>query len=518
MARVSKERREFEQLYAIEREQLIRKCRKSLWAFNCVIAPDFYKADRWHLVLLSWVLQYLYERKLTKERFRSIVNMPMIPQWFRDTIDWDSIKDRKVYKSLMINMPPRHGKSRELVNFCDWILGRSLKNRIITVSYNTDLASSMSRYVRDGIMKMKVNPMDIVYSDIFPNTRIAKGNAGFMKWALEGSFFNYLGTGLEGTITGIGGNCTIIDDPVKNANEAYNDNVLQGIYDWYTGTFLSRQEEEGQGSINIINHTRWSTKDLCGRILNNPEMCDDWLVLSIPVWYKGEMLCPDILSYEKCKKLAGSMDTNIFNANYLQVPMDVEGRLFTKLKTYDTLPEGTEGCIAYCDTADEGTDYLACIIGYIKDGEGYITDIYFTQDNMEVTEPELAKKLYENKVNNAKIESNNGGKGFARNVEKIIWDKYHTKQVNISWFHQTENKMARILTGSTFIINHVYFPKNWDKKYPEFYAAVMGFSKEGKNKHDDGVEALVEWGKMITGDGSINSYIEMMKRMAGEKQ
>jgi predicted phage terminase large subunit-like protein len=73
--------------------------------------------------------------------------------------------------------------------------------------------------------------------------------------------------------------------------------------------------------------------------------------------------------------------------------------------------------------------------------------------------------------------------------------------------------MARILTGATFIQNHVYFPEKWDKKWPEFYKAVMGFSKEAKNKHDDGVEALVEWGKMITGDGSINSYMEWMKRM-----
>jgi hypothetical protein len=67
----------------------------------------------------------------------------------------------------------------------------------------------MSRYVRDGIMQQKVLPTDIVYSDIFPDTQIAKGNAGFMKWALEGSFMNYLGTGMEGTLTGAGGNCLL---------------------------------------------------------------------------------------------------------------------------------------------------------------------------------------------------------------------------------------------------------------------------------------------------------------------
>jgi predicted phage terminase large subunit-like protein len=307
-------------------------------------------------------------------------------------------------------------------------------------------------------------------------------------------------------------NCLICDDLIKNASEAYNERVLDDIWNWYTGTFMSRAEHQGKGSIEIVNFTRWSTKDLCGRILDS-SMSDDWINLVLPVEHNGELYCEDILPRESFERLRESMDSNIFEANYYQKPLDVEGRLFDTLKTYDTLPEGTEGVIAYCDTADEGSDYLACIVGAIKDGEGYITDIYFTQDNMQITEPATADLLVRNKVTNAKIESNNGGKGFARNVERIVWEKYHTKQVNITWFHQTENKMARILTGATFIQNHVYFPEKWDKKWPEFYKAVMGFSKEGKNKHDDGVEALVEWGKMITGDGSINSYVEWMKKM-----
>jgi predicted phage terminase large subunit-like protein len=275
---------------------------------------------------------------------------------------------------------------------------------------------------------------------------------------------------------------------------------------------MSRVEYAGDGPIEIINFTRWSTRDLCGKILESP-MGGEWANLIIPVEHDGEIYCPEILPKKAFENLRDGMDTNIFEANYYQKPLDVEGRLFTDLKTYETLPEGTESVIAYCDTADEGDDYLACVVGKVKDGEGYITDIYFTQDNMQITEPATADLLYRNGVTNAKIESNNGGKGFARNVERLIWEKYHTKQVNITWFHQTENKMARILTGATFIINHVYFPEKWDKKWPEFYKAVMGFTKDGKNKHDDGVEALVEFGKMITGDGSVNSYMEWMRRM-----
>ena len=652
-------RKEKERLYMIEREKTLRKGRGNFFNFCQILAGDFFTADKWHLWLLCNTLQALYERHLTKKYFYALCTMPHIPKWLaKDVIDWDRLRDNHVYTKIMINMPPRSGKSRSLTMFEQWLLGKSKENRIITVSYNTELAASMSRYVRDGIAQQKIMPTDFAFSDFFPDTKIAKGNSGFMKWALEGSFMNYLGTGMEGSLTGSGANCfvgetlvrtdkglvrideiaknienykvfslnherqenewkpivaskvsksqyivtltfsngqvirctpehrfwvlskrmyvpackltlidtfkryyfdaglkwpvygsgeklhsievhaeevdvydiqvadnhnflvndilahncLICDDLIKNASEAYNERVLDDIWNWYTGTFMSRAEHQGKGSIEIVNFTRWSTKDLCGRILDS-NMSDDWINLVLPVEHNGELYCEDILPRESFERLRESMDSNIFEANYYQKPLDVEGRLFDTLKTYDTLPDGTEGVIAYCDTADEGSDYLACIVGAIKDGEGYITDIYFTQDNMQITEPATADLLVRNKVTNAKIESNNGGKGFARNVERIVWEKYHTKQVNITWFHQTENKMARILTGATFIQNHVYFPEKWDKKWPEFYKAVMGFSKEGKNKHDDGVEALVEWGKMITGDGSINSYVEWMKKM-----
>ena len=438
--------------------------------------------------------------------------MPHIPKWLaEDVIDWDRLEDGKVYKKLMLNVSPRAGKSRSVVNFCDWILGKDPTNRIITVSYNTDLAANMSRYVRDGIMQQKVNPLDIVYNDIFPNTRVSRGNSGFMKWSLEGQFFNYLGTGLDGTITGIGGNVVIVDDPIKNADEAMNERVLEQIYTWYTSTFLSRAEKQGDGAIELLVHTRWSTKDLCGRILNS-KMGKDWIDLKIPVEHNGEIFCEGILPRPDFEELAENIDPAIWKANYYQEPMDIEGRLFEKFKTYDELPP-LEQIIAYCDTADEGSDYLACIVGGIHDGEGYILDVLYTQDPMQVTEEQTADLLVKHNVNHAKIESNNGGKGFARNVERIIWEKYHTRQINITWFHQTENKMARILTGASFIERHVYFPEKWERKFSDFYEHVSTFQKAGKNKHDDGVEALVEWGKLITGDGSINSYMEYMKRL-----
>lgn len=85
-------------------------------------------------------------------------------------------EEGKVYTKLVMNMPSRHGKFRTLINFCKWVLGRKKSNRIITCSYN-DTATDFYIYTRDGIMEVKTYPHEIVYEDIFPESKIKKGDA-----------------------------------------------------------------------------------------------------------------------------------------------------------------------------------------------------------------------------------------------------------------------------------------------------------------------------------------------------
>ena len=87
---------------------------------------------------------------------------------------------------------------------------------------------------------------------------------------------------------------------------------------------------------------------------------------------------------------------------------------------------------------------------------------------MEITEPATAKILIDNKVRNADIESNNGGRGFARSVKRIIEEKYHSNYCNIRPFHQSQNKNARILSNSTWVMEHIYFPANWKDRFPDY--------------------------------------------------
>lgn len=438
------------------REVRCELSRRSLWEFCRLLSPDFYKEDRVYLKTLCDTLQALYEGRL---------------------IDDNGNK----YKNLILEIPPRHGKSRTLTNFSAWILGKDHTNRIITASFNDDLAQDFSRFTRDIIAEEKNVPEQFIFSDIF-NAKIKKGDAALNKWALDGQFFNYKGCGIGGSITGKGGNVIIIDDPVKGAEVAYNERALEKIWLWYTGTLIQRAES----AIKILCMTPWAKGDLGGRL--QAVQPRKWFVLSLPALKDDEMLCSEILSREEYDEMKIIGDENIISANYDMVRLDVKGRLYTEFKTYDEMPEATEGNVGYTDTADEGADYLCSIHGKKKNGRIYITDVVYTQDPQEKTEPLLAQVIKGNDTRDQMIESNNGGRGFARAVQRLL-DEQGTR-CSVRWFHQSQNKKARILTNAAMVQEYVLFPEDWSIRWKEFYIALMSYQKEGKNKHDDAPDAL----------------------------
>src|SRR3712207_3050505 len=136
----------------------------------------------------------------------------------------------------------------------------------MTGSYNETLSTTFSKNVRNAIQEVKGDKDKIVFSDIFPNVSIKQGDGAMNLWSLEGGYNNYLATSPTGTATGFGCSLMIIDDLIKNAEEAYNENVLEKHWDWFTNTMLSRLEEGGK---IIIIMTRWATGDLAGRALEH---------------------------------------------------------------------------------------------------------------------------------------------------------------------------------------------------------------------------------------------------------
>lgn len=390
---------------------------------------------------------------------------------------------------LLINLPPRHGKSRTAQLFVEWILGKDNSQKIMTASYNERLSTVFAKGVRNSIQEKAIDEDIVVYSNIFPETKIKYGEASAVQWTLEGQQqTNYLATSPTGTATGFGATMIVVDDLIKNAEEAYNTRVLEEHYEWFTNTMLSRLESGGK---IIIIMTRWSTKDLAGQILLNlPEL--NYNIEHINLKAKqddGTMLCDDILSLEDYERKTKTMSPEIAAANYQQEPMDVQGRLYQEFPTYRILPE-FETIEAYVDTADTGKDKLTGLIYGIKDKQAYLIDYINTKDPMEVTEPLLAKKLVSNNTNIAHIESNNGGRGFARNVERLMKNDYKSNKTVIRWFHQSKNKQARILSASAWVQQNVFFPEGWETTWRDLYEDLMNFQREGKNKHDDAPDAL----------------------------
>ena len=266
---------------------------------------------------------------------------------------------------LIVNIQPRAGKSRTIGNLVEWIFGKDRTKQVMTGSYNETLSTAFSKQVRNTIQTEKANPYIPVYSDIFPDTKIQKGDGAMNLWALEGGFQNYLATSPTGTATGFGCQILILDDVIKNALEAYNATVKQAHWDWFIGTMLSRLEGfPGGGGKLIIVMTRWATDDLTGRALKH--FGDLGLKIKHIVLKAknddGTMMCDDILSEQAYEIKRATMPKDIFLANYQQEPVDIKGRLYTSIKTYDgELPRFKE-IRSYTDAADTGSDYLCSFV------------------------------------------------------------------------------------------------------------------------------------------------------------
>lgn len=433
--------------------------RREFFYYCHLQAPDFYRKDRDYLVELCNTLQEFYE-------------------------DPDA-------KVLIMNMPPRHGKSRTAQMAVKWILGKSPIEKIMTGSYNTTLSTTFAKNVRNDIQEVKADKNRVVYTDIFPNVRIKRGDASMDMWSLEGGYNSYLATSPSGTATGFGASILIIDDIIKNAEEAYNENTKAKHWDWFTNTMLSRLEEGGK---IIIIMTRWASDDLAGRAIEH--FGDKAKVITMKALQDdGTMLCDDVLSYESYQEKCRAMGEDIASANYQQLPIDIKGRLYTYFSTYDDIPKDDKGyplfttIKAYVDSADTGEDYLCAIVYGVYKDYAYVLDVLFTDATMEVTEEATADLLHKNHVNIADIESNNGGRGFARNVKRILKEKYPGNRIKITAFHQSKNKEARILSNSTQVMDYVLFPVNFRDRWPEYYTSMYKYQRKNKNAHDDAQDA-----------------------------
>ena len=172
----------------------------------------------------------------------------------------------------MVFMPPRHGKSTLVSHyFPAWFLGRNPRKRVILTSYESDFAVSWSRRVRDTLEE---------FGEPIFGVRTRQDSRAANRWELEGTGGGMFACGVGGPLTGKGADLAIIDDPVKNAEEATSEVYREKTWDWYTSTLYTRLEP---GGAVVLMQTRWHVEDLAGCLLRDMEESGErWEVITMP--------------------------------------------------------------------------------------------------------------------------------------------------------------------------------------------------------------------------------------------
>ena len=452
-------------------EKLIRESRLSLLRFTIYTMLTFYPAD----------FHRKYYEKLTDFAFGRI-------------------------KKMMIFMPPQHGKSegstRRLPAF---VLGLCPDKKVAIVSYSAPKARKFNREIQRVIDTPE-------YREIFPDTLLNASNVttvagSWLRNADECEIVGHRGgfktVGVGGALTGEPVDMLIMDDIYKDAKTAWSPVVREAISDWYDTVAETRLHNDSQ---QLIVFTRWHEDDLAGRLLkqqgeyhpiDNP---NGWMVVVFQAIkegkptdddprQEGEALWEERHSIEKLLATR-KRNKHVFDSLYQQNPKPAEGLMYSGFTEYSVRP-ATRYCVrkAYIDTADTGADFLCAIVYDETEIGNYLVDVIYTQKSMEYTEPTTAKMLTKHGVVECVIESNNGGRSFARAVEQQcrLMGNIFTK---FKWFHQTENKDVRINVNSAAVQNLTFMPQGWITLFPEFSSAILGYLKVGSNAHDDAPDAL----------------------------
>lgn len=395
------------------------------------------------------------------------------------------------------------GSTRRLPSF---ILGERPDTRVAIISYNAPKARKFNREIQRIIDTPE-------YQEIFPETCLNSSNVttiagSWLRNADECEIVGHLGgfktVGVGGALTGEPVDVLIMDDIYKDAKTAWSSTVRESVSDWYDTVAETRLHNDSQ---QLIVFTRWHEDDLAGTLLrqqgeyhptDNP---NGWVVVvyqaikqGAPTEYdprqEGEALWEERHSKEKLESIR-KRNPHVFDSLYQQDPKPSDGLMYDMGFTeYQTRP-ATKYCIrkAYVDTADTGADYLCAIVYDETEIGNYLVDVLYTQKPMEYTETALSRMLSKHQVQECIVESNNGGRGFQRAVEKQCRLMGNDK-TKFKWFHQKDSKEVRININSAAVQNLTFMPQGWTRLFPEFSSAIMNYMKVGKNAHDDAPDAL----------------------------
>ncbi|MDD4110209.1 MAG: terminase family protein [Clostridia bacterium] len=230
------------------------------------------------------------------------------------------------WKLLILMLPPRSGKSElATILFPAWFLGNYPDKEIITSSYSAELAIDFGSKTRNLINSPE-------YKLIFPSVRLKEDEQSKAKWRTNKNG-SYISTGIGGAITGYGSHIFIIDDPIKNREEADSQVIRNKHWDWFVSTAFTRLHPNGK---IVLILTRWHLDDLAGRILENKELASRTKVISFPAIAEkedeyrkvGEVLWPERYSLKEVLSIKESIGITNFASLYQQNPILSENQEF----------------------------------------------------------------------------------------------------------------------------------------------------------------------------------------------
>lgn len=419
---------------------------------------------------------------------------PMV-QGFQDVLDGK-------LRLLTISMPKRAGKSQTGINFVNMLSGKFPDRSTLMEGTGDDLVKSFY----NGCLEYLTVPNEYLFYDVFPDARLVQTNADTKTVNLKSKsrFPTIMCRSIDARQVGLSEatNVLYLDDCVEGREEAKNRQRLDDKWEVISGDIMGRAIE---GTPMVFTGTRYSLYDPIGRVQEHAQREGwAWRAIEIPALdlvtdesnYEYEREGKKVFTTAYFREQRELLSAEQFESEFQQQPFEAKGLLFNKdeLNYFFDLPKDRDPdtIIAVGDTAESGSDSTSMPVAKIYGSDVYIVDVVFDDSPAEVTKPECAKCLIENKVASAVFESNNAGQYYARDVDQIIRERGYS--VGIRTKRTISNKQTRIEFASDNIKKNFYFkhPSTYKRgsQYWNFMKEVTTYTRSGKVPHDDAPDSL----------------------------
>lgn len=426
---------------------------------------------------------------------------------------------------LVLNMPPRTGKSTISLFFLTFRAGLYPDQSILGSGHSTMLTNSFYNEFIEIVTSEEYR-----YGEIFNKVELVNKNSEYSyldfnrKKRFHTMSFRSVDAGTTGSVEA--SNLLYCDDLVKDAEQANNKDRLDNLYEMYTSTLKDRKvkrlckDGKYRTCPELHVNTPWSLYDVTNRIINTAKekgKDDRVKIVSIPCWNENhesnfEYEYGKGFDVEYYEDMQAAEDPVIFSAKYLMKCIERDGRPFERdnLTYYTELPgEEPDRIVSYIDVSHGGNDYFSMPIGYVYGNEVYIEDVIFKNDfgGDSVSRQWVRDKILEHKINRCGIERANGGDFYSTLVDKDLKSVGYRCNITSHLVSTKKSKLDRILSCRNDIMGissglddgfRIYFkdpsilPKSCE--YRDFLNNIWNWSqKEGaiqKTQHDDAPDSV----------------------------